>query len=139
MSRARLIRLYSLSRTIKLNEIRREAARLAEEIARIDQRLEQVVQLQTGYREHLRLPVLSMIEVRGVNDIVGRLNERRQVDSARRDVLETERVRIAAMLAERKRQIEKLEEEERQARRLERAEREAIREALMPSPRRGPA
>ncbi len=130
-----MITLYTLSRTIKMNEIRREAMRLQTEITRLDQRLEQVGMLEGGYREHLRMPDLSVVEYRGVNDIVGRLNERRQVDTARRDVLDTERVRIAGMLAERKRQIEKLEEEALRARSEEAAEREAIREALMPTRR----
>lgn len=128
-----MIRLYALSRTIQLNEIRREIARLHDEIARIDQRLEQVAMLERGYRDHLRLPELSIIEYRGAADIVARLHERRQVDDNRRDVLETERVRIAGMIVERKRRIEKLEEEERRARADERAHGEAIREALTPT------
>ncbi len=128
-----MIRLYALSRTIQLNEIRREIARLHDEIARIDQRLEQVAMLERGYRDHLRLPELSIIEYRGAADIVARLHERRQVDDNRREVLETERVRIAGMIVERKRRIEKLEEEERRARAEERAQSEATREALMPT------
>ena len=132
MIRPRALAIVALKRKIALNEIKREASRLAEEIDRLDTRLTQVVDLQSAYKEHLALPGLSPTELRSTVQILNRLNERRDVDGARREILETERVRLAGMLAERKRQIDKLEDEEQAARRAERAEKEARREALMP-------
>ena len=67
--------------------------------------------------------------------ILARLNERKDVDGARREILDVERVRLAGMLAECKRQIDRLQEEEMAARRVERLEKEARREALMPTRR----
>ena len=135
MIRPRALAIVALKRKIALNEIKREAFRLAEEIERLDTRLTQVADLQSAYKDHLALPGLSPTELRSTVQILNRLNERRDVDGARREILETERVRLAGMLAEKKRQIDKLEEEEQAARRAERAEKEARREALMP-PRR---
>ena len=132
MIRPRALAIVALKRKIALNEIKREASRLAEEIDRLDTRLTQVADLQSAYKEHLALPGLSPTELRSTVQILNRLNERRDVDGARREILETERVRLAGMLAERKRQIDKLEDEELAARRAERAEKEARREALMP-------
>lgn len=132
MIRPRALAIVALKRKIALNEIKREAARLAEEIERLDTRLTQVSELQAAYRDHLALPNMSPTELRSTVQILNRLNERRDVDGARREILETERVRLAGMLAERKRQIDKLEDEEQAARRAERAEKEARREALMP-------
>ena len=132
MIRPRALAIVALKRKIALNEIKREASRLAEEIDRLDTRLAQVADLQSAYKEHLALPGMSPTELRSTVQILNRLNERRDVDGARREILETERVRLAGMLAERKRQIDKLEEEELAARRAERAEKEARREALMP-------
>ena len=132
MIRPRALAIVALKRKIALNEIKREAFRLAEEIERLDTRLTQVADLQSAYKGHLALPGLSPTELRSTVQILTRLNERRDVDGARREILETERVRLAGMLAEKKRQIDKLEEEEQAARRAERAEKEARREALMP-------
>lgn len=132
MIRPRALAIVALKRKIALNEIKREASRLAEEIDRLDTRLTQVADLQSAYKEHLALPGMSPTELRSTVQILNRLNERRDVDGARREILETERVRLAGMLAERKRQIDKLEDEELAARRAERAEKEARREALMP-------
>lgn len=132
MIRPRALAIVALKRKIALNEIKREASRLAEEIDRLDTRLAQVADLQSAYKEHLALPGMSPTELRSTVQILNRLSERRDVDGARREILETERVRLAGMLAERKRQIDKLEEEELAARRAERAEKEARREALMP-------
>ena len=132
MIRPRALAIVALKRKIALNEIKREAFRLAEEIERLDTRLTQMADLQSAYKDHLALPGLSPTELRSTVQILNRLNERRDVDGARREILETERVRLAGMLAEKKRQIDKLEEEEQAARRAERAEKEARREALMP-------
>lgn len=135
MIRPRALQVVALKRKIALNEVKREAARLAEEIDRLEKRLAQVDELAGAYREHLAIPGLSPTELRSTMQILTRLNERKDVDGARREILEVERVRLAALLAERKRQIDRIEEEERASRLAERLEKEARREALMPARR----
>lgn len=135
MTRARALAVVALKRKIALNAVRREAARLAEEIQRLESRLGQVAELSASYREHLALPGLNPTEFRSTVQILARLNERKEVDGARREILDVERVRLAGMLAECKRQIDRLQEEEMAARRIERLEKEARREALMPTRR----
>jgi len=51
MARARVYELMALKQTIELNAYRREAARLHEEIERLDKRREQIVDL--GERERV--------------------------------------------------------------------------------------
>lgn len=135
MNRARALGIVALKRKIALNEVRREANRLAEEIERLEKRLAQVDELSLAYREHLAVPGLNPTELRSTLQILARLTERKEVDGARREILDTERVRLAGMLAERKRQVDRLEEEEQAARRLERLEKDLRREALMPARR----
>lgn len=135
MIRPRALQVVALKRKIALNEVKREAARLAEEIDRLEKRLAQVEELRQSYREHLSVPGLSPTELRSTLQILTRLSERKDVDGARREILEVERVRLAALLADRKRQIDRIEEEERASRRAERAEKDARREALMPARR----
>lgn len=135
MTRARALAVVALKRKIALNAVRREAARLAEEIQRLETRLTQVAELSASYREHLAMPGLNPTEFRSTVQILARLNERKDVDGARREILDVERVRLAGMLAECKRQIDRLQEEELAARRVERLEKEARREALMPTRR----
>ena len=99
MIRPRALAIVALKRKIALNEIKRGAFRLAEEIERLDTRLTQVADLQSAYKDHLALPGLSPTELRSTVQILNRLNERRDVDGARREILETERVRLAGMLS----------------------------------------
>jgi hypothetical protein len=135
VTRARALAVVALKRKIALNAVRREASRLAEEIQRLESRLAQVAELSASYREHLAMPGLNPMEFRSTVQILARLNERKEVDGARREILDVERVRLAGMLAECKRQIDRLQEEELAARRAERLEKEARREALMPARR----
>lgn len=135
MTRARALAVVTLKRRIAMNALQREAARLAEEIERLETRLAQVADLAQSYREHLSLPGLNPTELRSTLQIMARLNERKEVDGSRREIFEVERVRLAGMLADCKRQIDRLGEEEATARRAERLEREARREALMPARR----
>jgi archaellum component FlaC len=111
MARARVYELMALKQTIELNAYRREAARLHEEIDRLDKRREQIVDLDQGYREQLAMPGITANEYRDITQIIARLHERTSVDLARREILETERERVGKILAERKRKIERLEEE----------------------------
>ncbi len=111
MARARVYELMALKQTIELNAYRREAARLHEEIDRLDKRREQIVDLDQGYREQLAVPGITANEYRDITQIIARLHERTEVDLARREILETERERVGKILAERKRKIERLEEE----------------------------
>jgi DNA repair exonuclease SbcCD ATPase subunit len=135
MSTSRTVKLYALTKTIKLQQYRREAAKLFGEIDRINKRLVQLVELRQGYADHLGLPELTPMEVRGALHIAGMLDERKSVDEARRDLLEGERSRLANLLIEKKREIEKLEEEELRLKRLERQERQERQDALMPTRR----
>ena len=111
MARARVYELMALKQTIELNAYRREAARLHEEIDRLEKRREQINDLDQGYREQLATPGITANEYRDITQIIARLHERTSVDLARREILETERERVGKILAERKRKIERLEEE----------------------------
>jgi hypothetical protein len=111
MARARVYELMALKQTIELNAYRREAARLHEEIDRLDKRREQIVDLDQGSREQLAMPGITANEYRDITQIIARLHERTSVDLARREILETERERVGKILAERKRKIERLEDE----------------------------
>ena len=123
MSRARTMQLIALKQMIALQAYRREANRLFEEITRLDTRIAQIADLDRGYREQLKVPDMHITEYRDVLQIIGRLKERSDIDKARNEILDVERVRLRAILAEKKRHIERLEEsakqfeyEERQAR-----------------------
>ena len=136
MARARVYELMALKQTIELNAYRREAARLHEEIDRLDKRREQIVDLDQGYREQLAQAGITANEYRDITQIIARLHERTSVDLARREILETERERVGKILAEKKRKIERLEEE---AKMVKIHERQALEERallLMPEPRK---
>ena len=136
MSRARIFQLMALKQTIELNAYKREAARLHEEIDRLEKRRVQIADLDQGYRDHLAMPGLTPVEYRDITQIIARLSERKSVDAARHEILLTERDRVARILAEKKRQIERLEEE---ARNVKIQERHAIEERnlmLMPERRK---
>ena len=135
MSRARKFELIALKHTIALQAYRREASRLFEEIARLDARIAQIKELDLGYREQLAVPNLHMTEYRDVLQIISRLNERREIDVTRNEILGVERNRLITVLAEKKRQIEKLEESAVQVRKEERREREDRAAALVPARR----
>lgn len=135
MSRARKFELIALKHTIALQAYRREASRLFEEIARLDARIAQIRELDLGYREQLAVPNLHVTEYRDVLQIISRLNERREIDVTRNEILGVERNRLITVLAEKKRQIEKLEESAVQVRKEERREREDRAAALVPARR----
>ena len=112
--------LMALKKTIALQVHRREAARLFEEIARLETRIVQITDLDLGYREQLALPNMHVTEYRDVLQIIGKLRERGDIDKARSEILNVERVRLRALLAEKKRHIDKLEETAKQVKREER-------------------
>ena len=135
MSRARKFDLIALKHTIALQAYRREASRLFEEIARLDARIAQIKELDLGYREQLAIPDLHMTEYRDVLQIMNRLQQRREIDVTRNEILSVERNRLIQVLAEKKRQIEKLEESAVEVRKEERREREDRAAALVPARR----
>ena len=135
MSRARKFELVALKHSIALQAYRREASRLFEEIARLDARIAQINELDLGYREQLAQPSLLVTEYRDVLQIISRLNERRQIDIARNEILGAESKRLTSILAQKKQQIEKLEESALIIRKDERHEREQRAEALVPARR----
>jgi hypothetical protein len=135
MSRARKFDLIALKHTIALQAYRREASRLFEEIARLDARIAQIIELDLGYREQLAIPDLHMTEYRDVLQIMNRLQQRREIDVTRNEILSVERNRLIQVLAEKKRQIEKLEESAVEVRKEERREREDRAAALVPARR----
>lgn len=136
MARARVYELMALKQTIELNAYRREAQRLHEELDRLEKRRAQILDLDQGYRDHLCAPGLRPGEFRDVTQIIARLHERRDVDDARREILITERDRVARILAEKKHQIDRLEDE---AKAIKAKERQAFEERaalLMPERRK---
>ena len=135
MSRARKFDLIALKHTIALQAYRREASRLFVEIARLDARIAQIIELDLGYREQLAIPDLHMTEYRDVLQIMNRLQQRREIDVTRNEILSVERNRLIQVLAEKKRQIEKLEESAVEVRKEERREREDRAAALVPARR----
>jgi hypothetical protein len=120
MSRSRIMELMALKQTIALQVHRREATRLFDEIARLDARITQIADLDRGYREQLQIPDLHVTEYRDVLQIIGRLRERSDIDKARNEILDVERVRLRALLAEKKRQIDRLEDSAKQVKNEER-------------------
>lgn len=112
--------LMALKQTIALQVHRREATRLFDEIARLDARITQIADLDRGYREQLQIPDLHVTEYRDVLQIIGRLRERSDIDKARNEILDVERVRLRALLAEKKRQIDRLEDSAKQVKNEER-------------------
>jgi len=135
MSRARKYELMALKHTIALQTYRREAARLFDEIARLDARIAQITELDLGYRKQLTEPNLHITEYRDVLQIISRLSERREIDVARNEILGAERKRLIKILAEKKQQIEKLEDSALQIKKEEQAERVSRAEALIPARR----
>ena len=135
MSRARKYELIALKHTIALQTYRREAARLFEEIARLDARIAQITELNLGYRKQLTEPNLHITEYRDVLQIISRLSERREIDVARNEILGAERKRLIKILAEKKQQIEKLEDSALQIKKEEQTERVSRAEALIPARR----
>ena len=136
MNRSRLLTLVGLKTTIAQQAVRREAQKLAVELARLNTLLKQIGDLELSYKDHLSLPALRPSEYRDTVSILARLQDRRTIDSSRLTLLTVERDRLAAMLAEKQRHIDRLGDEAKQARRDERAERDKLQEVLLPERRK---
>ena len=136
MNRSRLLTLVGLKATISQQAVRREAQKLSVELVRLNALLKQITQLDLSYKEHLSLPALRSAEYRDTVSILASLQDRRNIDTSRLDMLTVERDRLVAILAEKQQHIDRLGEEAQRARKNERAERERIQETLIPERRK---
>jgi outer membrane protein assembly factor BamD (BamD/ComL family) len=129
---ARITRLAALKRQVELQKWLSEASRLHEELKRLNERIEQVDMLKTLYNQQLRAPSLTSKELIGIRIIDNHLNDRRDIDHNRRELLEVERQHMAVMLAQKKTQVDTLQLEAKQLKRAEANERFERLQALVP-------
>ena len=132
MKTARITRLAALKRQVELQKWLSEASRLHEELKRLNERIEQVDMLKTLYNQQLRAPSLTSKELIGIRIIDNHLNDRRDIDHNRRELLEVERQHMAVMLAQKKTQVDTLQLEAKQLKRAEANERFERLQALVP-------
>jgi len=129
---ARITRLAALKRQVELQKWLSEASRLNDEIKRLNERIDQVDMLKQLYSQQLRAPSLTSKELIGIRVIDNHLNDRRDIDHNRRELLEVERQRMAVMLAQKKSQVDTLQLEAKQLKRAEANERFERLQALVP-------
>ena len=132
---SRRVKLYSIKKNIELLGFRREADQLKSELDRLNKRIEQVAELESGYKQQLAMPEMSATEYMTIIDIFHRLSERRRLDQARYDMLETERSRLTGIVISKKREVEKLEDQAKTLAIQEREEKQEIADRMMPAPR----
>ncbi len=132
---SRRVKLYSIKKNIELLGFRREADQLKSELDRLNKRIEQVAELETGYKQQLAMPEMSATEYMTIIDIFHRLSERRRLDQARYDMLETERARLTGIVISKKREVEKLEDQAKAMAIQEREEKQEMADRMMPAPR----
>ena len=132
MKTARITRLAALKRQVELQKWLSEASRLNDEIKRLNERIDQVDMLKQLYNQQLRAPSLTSKELIGIRVIDNHLNDRRDIDHNRRELLEVERQRMAVMLAQKKSQVDTLQLEAKQLKRAEANERFERLQALVP-------
>ena len=132
---SRRVKLYSIKKNIELLGFRREADQLKSELDRLNKRIEQVAELEAGYKQQLAMPEMSATEYMTIIDIFHRLSERRRLDQARYDMLETERSRLTGIVISKKREVEKLEDQAKSMAIQEREEKQEIADIMMPAPR----
>ncbi len=132
---SRRVKLYSIKKNIELLGFRREADQLKSELDRLNKRIEQVAELETGYKQQLAMPEMSATEYMTIIDIFHRLSERRRLDQARYDMLETERARLTGIVISKKREVEKLEDQAKAMAIQEREEKQEMADKMMPAPR----
>jgi len=135
MKTARITRLAALKRQVEFQKWLGESSRLNAEIRRLDDRIEQVVVLKDVYDTQLRQPSLTAQELIGIRVVDNHLNDRRNIDQNRRDLLENERRRVAVMLAAKKNEVDSLKLEATQLKRAEAEERFDRLQSLMPARR----
>jgi hypothetical protein len=129
---ARITRLAALKRQVELQKWMSEASRLNNELKRLNERIEQVDGLKKLYNDQLRAPAITSKELVGIRIIDNHLNDRRDIDHNRRELLEVERQRMAVMLAQKKSQVESLQTEAKQLKKAEANERFERLQALVP-------
>ena len=132
---SRRVKLYSIKKNIELLGYRREADQLKSELDRLNKRIEQVAELEAGYKQQLAMPEMSATEYMTIIDIFHRLSERRRLDQARYDMLETERSRLTGIVISKKREVEKLEDQAKARAVQEREEKQELADRMMPAPR----
>ena len=132
MKTARITRLAALKRQVELQKWLSEASRLNTEIKRLNERIDQVDALKKLYNQQLRVPSLTSKELIGIRIIDNHLNDRRDIDHNRRELLEVERQRMAVMLAQKKNQVDTLQSEAKQLKKAEADERFERLQALVP-------
>ena len=88
--------------------------------------------LKQLYNQQLRAPSLTSKELIGIRIIDNHLNDRRDIDQNRRELLEVERQRMAVMLAQKKSQVDTLQSEAKQLKRAEANERFERLQSLVP-------
>ena len=132
---SRRVKLYSIKKNIELLGYRREADQLKSELDRLNKRIEQVAELEAGYKQQLAMPEMSATEYMTIIDIFHRLSERRRLDQSRYDMLETERSRLTGIVISKKREVEKLEDQAKTMAIQEREEKQEIADRMMPAPR----
>lgn len=132
MKTARITRLAALKRQVELQKWLAESSRLNTEIRRLDGRIEQVDTLKDQYNTQLRQPALTAKELIGIRIIDNHLNDRKEIDQNRRELLETERRRMAVMLAAKKNEVDSLKLEAKQLKRAEAEEHSERLQALVP-------
>ena len=132
---SRRVKLYSIKKNIELLGFGRDADQLKSELDRLNKRIEQVAELETGYKQQLAMPEMSATEYMTIIDIFHRLSERRRLDQARYDMLETERARLTGIVISKKREVEKLEDQAKTMAIQEREEKQEIADRMMPAPR----
>jgi len=137
MKTARITRLAALKRQVELQKWLAEVGRLNTEIRRLDERIEQVGTLKAVYDAQLREPAITANELIGIRVIDNHLNDRREIDQNRRELLENERRRMAVMLAAKKNEVDSLKAEAGQLKRAEAEERAKKLQALVPLRRNG--
>lgn|GEM_PF-704205 len=132
MKTARITQLAALKRQVELQKWLSEASRLNTEIKRLNERIDQVDALKKLYNQQLRAPSLTSKELIGIRVIDNHLNDRRDIDHNRRELLEVERQRMAVMLAQKKNQVDTLQSEAKQLKKAEANERFERLQALVP-------
>ena len=132
---SRRVKLYSIKKNIELLGYRREADQLKSELDRLNKRIEQVAELEAGYKQQLAMPEMSATEYMTIIDIFHRLSERRRLDQDRYDMLETERSRLTGIVISKKREVEKLEDQAKAMAVQEREEKQELADRMMPAPR----
>ena len=135
MSNSRITRLAALKRKVEYRKWQMETGRLISEIQRLDDRIGQVDALKAIYQNHLEKPALTARELVGIRIINMHLNDRRDLDQNRLELLAEERQRLMAMLAAKKREVDMLEDETKRLKRTEVEEKLEKLQSLLPARR----